>query len=186
MGLDPPTTLRLSVILKRLAASNAPRVLLALRPQDPMPDWITHVMHLGGDLTIRHKGTVKEVSEALQDEIRALKERDPEEVLADMPRFNKNFGQTITETLVSKKTSGEIEDKLQRLHWRRGKTTPPGEPIIELEGVKVNYNNKSVLGDFDQIEDGKRRAVQGLWWTVCRGQRWGVFGPNGKSGKRSC
>jgi len=138
-------------------------------------------MHLGVDLTIRHKGTVKEVSEALQGEIQALKGRAPEEVLADMPRFNKNFGQTITETLVIENTNEKPSDQRRYHSWRRGNMAPLGERIIELEGVNIKYNTKSVLGNFEQIEGHKKRVEQGLWWTVCRGQRWAVFGPNGKS-----
>jgi hypothetical protein len=54
---------------------------------------------------------------------------------------------------------------------------PPGEPLIEMNGVKVQYGEKAVLGDWKQEHNGTER--QGLWWTVSRGQRWGVFGPNG-------
>jgi hypothetical protein len=56
---------------------------------------------------------------------------------------------------------------------------PPGEPLIEMNGVKVQYGDKAVLGDWKQEHEGTER--KGLWWTVSRGQRWGVFGPNGKS-----
>lgn len=47
-----------------------------------------------------------------------------------------------------------------------------GEPLVEMNGCKVRYGNKIALGNWDG----------GLHWTVRRGQRWGVFGPNG-SGK---
>jgi ATPase subunit of ABC transporter with duplicated ATPase domains len=55
---------------------------------------------------------------------------------------------------------------------------PDGEPLIEMKGVHVAYGDKSVLGNWTQTEDGSSR--DGLWWTICRGQRWGVFGPNGE------
>ena len=48
MGLDPPTLLTLSPMLKGLAEASAPRLVLTLRPQDPIPDWITHLMFLKG------------------------------------------------------------------------------------------------------------------------------------------
>ncbi|KAF2429017.1 hypothetical protein EJ08DRAFT_718944 [Tothia fuscella] len=57
---------------------------------------------------------------------------------------------------------------------------PPGEALIEMKGVKVQYGDKAVLGDWTETIDGVER--KGLWWNICRGQRWGVFGPNG-SGK---
>lgn len=57
-----------------------------------------------------------------------------------------------------------------------------GEPIVEMDGVKVKYDNKSVLGGWRQNDDAKGVDSEGLFWRVCRGQRWGVFGLNG-SGK---
>ena len=56
MGLDPPTVMTLSPLLYSLAQSNSPRLILALRPQDPLPDWITHVVRLGPNLQIIYQG----------------------------------------------------------------------------------------------------------------------------------
>jgi ABC-type molybdenum transport system ATPase subunit/photorepair protein PhrA len=56
----------------------------------------------------------------------------------------------------------------------------PGEPIVEMNGIKVTYGKEVILGGWEQDVDGKRK--EGLWWTVRRGERWGIFGPNG-SGK---
>lgn len=55
-----------------------------------------------------------------------------------------------------------------------------GEAIVEMEGVRIKYGTNSVLGDWQQNVDGAPK--DGLWWTVRRGQRWGIFGANG-SGK---
>ena len=52
-----------------------------------------------------------------------------------------------------------------------------GEPIIEMSGVRVEYNGKVALGGWT-----KSFKHQVLSWQVRRGHRWGVFGPNG-SGK---
>ena len=68
MGLDPPTTVALSSILRRLAKSSSPRLLLALRTQDPIPDWVTHVLYLGKDLTITHQGPFMDVNRTLMRE----------------------------------------------------------------------------------------------------------------------
>lgn len=57
---------------------------------------------------------------------------------------------------------------------------PTGEPVVEMEGVTIAYGKNSVLGDWQQDVDGM--AKKGLYWTVQRGQRWGIFGANG-SGK---
>lgn len=49
MGLDPPTLVTLSPILREMAIRSSPLVMLGLRPQDPIPDWITHLVILGKD-----------------------------------------------------------------------------------------------------------------------------------------
>lgn len=53
-----------------------------------------------------------------------------------------------------------------------------GEPVIEMRGVEVSYGPMMVLGDWHQPEQNK----PGLYWTLKRGERWGIFGSNG-SGK---
>ena len=52
VGLDPPTLVTLSPMLRDLAYKSSPRLLLALRPQDPVPEWITHLAILGTDHTV--------------------------------------------------------------------------------------------------------------------------------------
>jgi ABC-type molybdenum transport system ATPase subunit/photorepair protein PhrA len=56
-----------------------------------------------------------------------------------------------------------------------------GEPVIEMQGCKVRYGDKIALGNWSRDTD-PGTTEDGLFWTVRRGQRWGVFGPNG-SGK---
>jgi ABC-type molybdenum transport system ATPase subunit/photorepair protein PhrA len=55
-----------------------------------------------------------------------------------------------------------------------------GEPIIEMEGVRVQYGDKAVLGNWTQ--EVNKKKVTGLHWRVRRGQRWAIIGANG-SGK---
>ena len=51
------------------------------------------------------------------------------------------------------------------------------EALVEMQGVCVRYGNKEVLGSWEQnLEDQRKK---GLWWTIRRGERWGIFGPNG-------
>jgi ABC-type molybdenum transport system ATPase subunit/photorepair protein PhrA len=57
---------------------------------------------------------------------------------------------------------------------------PIGEPIVEMEGVRIAYGGNAVLGDWQQEVDGVQK--QGLHMSIHRGQRWGIFGANG-SGK---
>lgn len=51
------------------------------------------------------------------------------------------------------------------------------EPLVEMENVNVRYGARQILGGWKQDFNGKER--DGLWWTIRRGERWGVFGPNG-------
>ena len=56
----------LSPMLYSLAQTSSPRLILALRPQDPLPDWITHLIHLGPSLRIGHQGTKESVFQAMK------------------------------------------------------------------------------------------------------------------------
>jgi ABC-type molybdenum transport system ATPase subunit/photorepair protein PhrA len=55
-----------------------------------------------------------------------------------------------------------------------------GGAVVQMDGALVAYGPKAVLGNWKQNIDGVER--NGLHWTVRRGERWGIFGPNG-SGK---
>lgn len=61
MGLDPPTLVSLSPMLKRLAYRSSPLLLLGLRPQDPIPEWITHLAVLGHNHTVALMGEKAQV-----------------------------------------------------------------------------------------------------------------------------
>ncbi|KAJ9602676.1 hypothetical protein H2200_012870 [Cladophialophora chaetospira] len=61
MGLDPPTLVQLSPMLKRLAYQSSPLLMLGLRPQDPIPDWITHLVVLGNSHSVVLMGEKVEV-----------------------------------------------------------------------------------------------------------------------------
>ncbi|KAI1610708.1 molybdate transport system ATP-binding protein [Exophiala viscosa] len=61
MGLDPPTLVTLSPMLQRLAHKSSPLLLLGLRPQDPIPDWITHLVVLGPNHTVALMGAKQHV-----------------------------------------------------------------------------------------------------------------------------
>lgn len=210
MGLDPSTTIQLSNLFGDLAKTNDPRVVLALRPQDPIPNWITHILFLGENLRITHSGTKAEVGEALKAAAANPSVIDPDSA-TEVPRFFTEFGRSLTEIGVSidlekmsarqrkqylpaKKAYDEGDRSpatLQNLTLggfstgeSRNKdfpSEPPlGEPVIEMDGVVVKYGEKVVLGKGLQSDQGVVREDEGLFWHVHRGQRWGVFGPNGK------
>jgi ABC-type molybdenum transport system ATPase subunit/photorepair protein PhrA len=214
MGLDPPTTVSLSPLLRRLAEKSTPRILLSLRPQDPIPDWITHILFLK-ELNVEYRGTVEEVSHKLMAAATALSElpKDAEQP-TQWPANHSEFGRRLTQfgpmpnaLKQNDPAMREAQEKLNAgdtdgLTIRTAKVgewaarqiagfgawayqqhilshTPPeiGEPVIEMDGVTVKYGDKTVLGGWRQEGQDK----DGLVWTVKRGERWGIFGPNGMS-----
>ncbi|TVY32870.1 putative transporter [Lachnellula subtilissima] len=247
MGLDPPTLLSLSPMLRGLAEANTPRLVLSLRPQDPIPDWITHLVYLKGNCQVAFKGAKAKVLEQVKDYVEAVKNGDIEPDFR-MPLYSMNeVGRSLTENGVydagpppssrlsrhnhrnpwsvmvddtfdierltptelrryqeAKRRSDEYpenvskDDKvilgmipreaaietatLSRDGYLLKDPQPPeiGSPLIEMEGASISYGSKCVLGNWKQEVDGELR--DGLWWTVKRGERWGIFGPNG-SGK---
>ncbi|TIA90322.1 hypothetical protein E3P99_01631 [Wallemia hederae] len=67
-GLDPPSRHRLSDLLHALHDAAAPSVLLLLKPSDELPEYITHVLHIGDDgcISMGPKKTVVEAVEKAQ------------------------------------------------------------------------------------------------------------------------
>ncbi|KAL8718204.1 MAG: hypothetical protein Q9225_004631 [Loekoesia sp. 1 TL-2023] len=154
MGLDPATLKTLSPMLYTLAEAQAPRILMSLRPQDPLPEWITHVVLLGPELRLAYQGPKGKAPNSLKKLVVTLAK----------PESDIKF----------------LKNSREGLPLRGGPPTPSGEPIIEMRDVVVKYGDKTVLGNWQGSINGKTRP--GLQWTVHRGERWGVFGPNG-SGK---
>jgi ABC-type molybdenum transport system ATPase subunit/photorepair protein PhrA len=70
-------------------------------------------------------------------------------------------------------------DKYQRVsNGTPHLSSQKGEALVEMHDVCVKYGDKPALGGWREEVDGE--AWEGLRWTVRRGERWGVFGPNGK------
>jgi ABC-type molybdenum transport system ATPase subunit/photorepair protein PhrA len=150
MGLDPRTLTRLSGVLKRLAERSQPRLVISLRPEDEVPEWISHVV-------------------VVDENLKVLDQGPKAKILEDSKDFLKH----------SASASGADENQPSRDGFP--KHSPPlakGEALVELNGVRVSYGPKTVLGDWQQPD----KPQPGLWWSLHRGQRCGIFGPNG-SGK---
>lgn len=107
MGLDPQTSISLSDLLGRLAKSDNPRLLLSLRPQDPIPPWINHVLFLGKSLQITHQGNLPLVAKALKDDVQKFKEMPPDATSETLPSFYHEFGRSLDSSIyqVGSKTS---------------------------------------------------------------------------------
>lgn len=149
MGLDPRTLARLSGVLKKLAQRGQPRLVISLRPEDGVPEWISHAV-------------------VVDEHLKVLDQGHKEQVLENSKSFLKH-GDSATET--SNQVSRDGFPK-------NSPPLPKGEALVELNGVQVTYGNNTVLGAWQQPS----APSPGLWWNLHRGQRCGIFGPNG-SGK---
>ena len=93
MGLDPPTLVTLSPILQDLATRSSPLLLLALRPQDPIPDWVTHLAILGDNHTVALMDRKDRVLFALHRWADAFQDSRKRKVLA----LDKRMAELMTE-----------------------------------------------------------------------------------------
>ncbi|PYH49878.1 putative ABC transporter [Aspergillus saccharolyticus JOP 1030-1] len=201
MGLDPRAAQKMSGLLNSLADKSEPRLILALGPQDLLPDWITHTVILADCQQILYKGRRSGVDRLIPFFEKVAKGHRPGPTLneGDEP-FEEGVEECYTKLMSTVKTdfshgrkrtiaSREFIQELVAC-WKRSssegaaqvKHDPPrgGEPLIEMDGVRVQYGDKAVLGNWSQSVDGQSK--EGLHWTVRRGQRWAVLGANG-SGK---
>ncbi|KAH7394955.1 hypothetical protein DE146DRAFT_66373 [Phaeosphaeria sp. MPI-PUGE-AT-0046c] len=178
IGLDPIVTKHISKVLHQMAEAQEPRIVLSLRPQDAVPDWITHVVYAGDDGKVDASGPKEEVFAYLKRRYEEIEksggignEMDPK--LVEIREVGRHLSESGN---FENSTSSSTTDptKLSRdgyLHIDPCSVTT-GEPIVEMEGVRISYSSNSVLGDWQG----------GLHFTIRRGQRWGIFGANG-SGK---
>jgi hypothetical protein len=216
VGLDVHTVDLLSSLLHRIAKSQSPRIVLSLRPDEHMPQWLTHLICFRNDYTIDSIGAKTGVLSGIDKRRRELNPKikhgltEEEAAFYDFSRhiyYNSlckpESGRTWTRkerTLYDRITAdksrielfGEegVEERrrasprtgtLSRDGFAQNDQTPSqiGEPIVEMNGIRVAYGEQVALGDWQQEHEGALK--DGLWWTIRRGQRWGVFGPNGQS-----
>lgn len=141
MGLDPYALNTIDSLLRRLAQAQNPQLILALRPQDKIPDWISHLVILETGLRVKAQGEKSAVRWAL-------------DMSSDLATHGENAEGLLLDNLKS-------VDETQK------------ESLVVMEDVKIKYGNKQILGGWNDPRSG-------LWWTIRRGERWGVFGPNGR------
>ncbi|RJE20719.1 ABC transporter [Aspergillus sclerotialis] len=171
VGLDPAATRGISDVLFRLAVHSSPRLILGLRPQDSVPDWITHLIIFGDSNQVYFQG-------------------DKDSVIADLQKWSRHpvkHPPPVLQGQARKLLTGVHIQLLYDLNLLQNQTTPfnapsppEGDPLIEMEGVRVAYGDKPALGNWVQ-KLGNEKS-DGLHWTVRRGQRWAILGANG-SGK---
>lgn len=176
MGLDPPTVSGLSPLLQSLAEKASPRLVLSARPQDPLPEWITHLIYLRTDCQVGSMGPKEVVLDGLKKYVRGVNkgglvedDKLPVHALQDIGRVLSSGTSSTSDATATQATSQVLSS-----------TNTDAEPLVEMDGCQVRYGDKIALGNWpQQTAQGNK---DGLIWTVRRGERWGVFGPNG-SGK---
>ncbi|KAF1985086.1 P-loop containing nucleoside triphosphate hydrolase protein [Aulographum hederae CBS 113979] len=193
MGLDPVTLETLSEVLYRLASASSPRLILSLKSDDKIPEWITHLMFAESNYTVPRFGAKETVLDSLRTRFVEMVEKGPGASKSndwvsfyDMARHldANGYFQVLGDTN-SSTSSRRVRQKTRRsmdgFVTNDAERIEAGEPLVEMEGVKIQYGEKKiVLGNWSQNVEGTEK--EGLWWTIRRGERWGVFGPNG-SGK---
>lgn len=181
-GLDPPTAGFINTLLRQLAWNCSPRILFAFRPQDTVPDWITHLALVGKSHQVVLQGRRTLVERALEIWNYVLT-KEPSRKVPAPEKLEWRHARALLK-------SGALDEQLMRDFIGAEPHSPAkilalatgGEPLIRMEGVRVEYNGKVVLGGFSHrtgLYDTKR---EGLYWTLRRGQRWALLGANG-SGK---
>jgi ABC-type molybdenum transport system ATPase subunit/photorepair protein PhrA len=162
MGLDPNTLATMSNVLQHLAARQSPRLIMSLRPEDGIPEWVNHLVVVNKSLQVLAQGHKREV----------------------LQRNSEGNSDSMTKAILDAAQHGHNVAPVVKLSRdgfsRTSPTLPAGEPLVEMTGVKVAYGDKVVLGDWSQSKGSQQKP--GLWWNLRRGQRCGIFGPNG-SGK---
>ncbi|KAF1965252.1 ABC transporter-like protein [Bimuria novae-zelandiae CBS 107.79] len=191
IGLDPFVSQHISDVLHRLAEASAPRIVLSLRPQDVIPEWITHIVYAGEDGTVQALGQKDEVLQYLKQQydetersltVRSDEGHELDPKLVELREVGKHLSERGDFEASSKDDHGSSSTSISRDGFEKIDKTPAtiGEPIVEMEGVRIKYGPHSVLGDWQQDVGGEPK--DGLWMTIRRGEHWGIFGANG-SGK---
>lgn len=207
MGLDPPTLTTLSPLLHRLALANAPRLVLALRPQDALPEWITHLVYLDKESNVVLQGPKAKMLVELKGKLGSVGELPGAGILQEQEHVDTSKGEGQLAPSSDSPDDGEDEDSVGE-ELSLGDTSKPKdntgvcdrrslgmterslprreqralersdrEILVNMKGVRVEYGDKTVLGNWTQRVDDQQ--TRGLWWDVRRGDRWGIFGPNG-------
>ncbi|KAL3486389.1 P-loop containing nucleoside triphosphate hydrolase protein [Aspergillus germanicus] len=186
MGLDPATVESISGFLHRLADKSDPRLVLSLRPQDTIPDWITHLLVLGKSNRVLAQGPrsyVQNVFDIWSQTISNPGYRKRND--AEYKKVIKQATADMEAGYLDEQLIADLNPPTPNTVFTDTIAPRGGEALIEMDGVQVRYGGDGAsgtiaLGDWTQEVRGQKKP--GLHWVVRRGQRWVVLGANG-SGK---
>lgn len=180
MGLDPVAVRKISKLLHELAKKNSPRLVLALRPQDKVPDWITHIMVVGNSHKVLLQGPRLAIEDTLNVWSYVANKSKPDSLPEEQTQILKKCKADLKAGVLDQELLTDLVAHTNAIKSSEVQAPLGGEPVIDMEGVHVQYGDKVVLGDWQQNVNGEIK--DGLHWRVRRGQRWAILGPNG-SGK---
>ena len=183
MGLDPSTLTTLSPLLHKLAQTKSPRLILALRPQDPLPDWITHLILIGPNLRVRVQGRKEMVLKVINSGFPNIdQDCSPQKRNTSISIAASSDDKELPESVLFRPSSyiskGFSREGLPLIDKMGADDEILQEPLVEMEGVNIRYGPRQILGGWNEELNGQER--EGVWWTVRRGERWVGFGPNGR------
>ncbi|KAK0944142.1 hypothetical protein LTR29_004274 [Friedmanniomyces endolithicus] len=162
MGLDPNTLRTMAEVLRQIAERQQPRLVMSLRPEDGVPEWVSHLVVIDEHMRVLGQGTKQGL---FGGDVEASDKVEVHRILSAAEHAHG----AVAQVQVSR-------DGFER----SSPPLPPGEALVEMRGVRVAYGDKVVLGDWKQSVTGSDKF--GLWWSLHRGQRCAILGPNG-SGK---
>lgn len=176
MGLDPHNKSEMGRSLRSLYQSTRIRLVLGLsKSHSTISPWLTQLVAIENNLSIFYNGPhppPRNSVFARNPEMKTLL-TGTDRVQRALARREKNQSPASDDSSFSK----GIKSKDGFLQV--SPPLSPGEKVVDMQGVKVTYGDKTALGDWAHSIHEKQ---SGLWWSLHRGQRCGIFGTNG-SGK---
>lgn len=138
LGLDPTLTLTVSQVLKDYSHERS--IVLGLRVQDPIPDWVDHVAIVDSEGLVS-KGTRAEVQLKL------------DELLAE------HHAEQKRKKLVLEQRQLQALDKFEQ---RQKSNKSRHEIMIEFDHVNVQYNEKAIIKDLNwKVYHGEKWHIRG-------------------------
>jgi ABC-type molybdenum transport system ATPase subunit/photorepair protein PhrA len=196
MGIDQYSQEMIDIALHQYNATYSPRLMFSLGSLEYMPVGVTHLAFLGPDQKIFAAGPKDLVYHEMKNIRKALRDIRTPNLPVELAKLSEDcynlrqrqmqWGRTLRKDLGGAKRRKDGEAGKSVWTSRDGfpmideRKIPLGDPVVEMHGVRLAYGDKTVLGNWKQQQDGKEK--DGLWWSIRRGERWGVFGANG-SGK---
>ena len=169
----------LSHLFWALSRRSGPQVILALLPQDEIPKWITHILCLDPDCRVKFQGPKEIVIKHARKAMYTINTGSQKPGLwkyaekEETPPRDETKEQTRQGTTRTRRRWDYIDQTMKDNQDRT-----EGEALVKMKGVQVKYGNHMVLGNWEQEVQGELK--KGLWWDIKRGDRWALFGANGK------